>query len=98
MDACVTAPSAENEEKNDSETWTSDCTYFDLLHSKVKKCEVTANWDDRLWPVTAHGSAQTTIEFHNHQFIQHHVNLVCWWLLQCAVIPHLPNIRKILYA
>lgn len=40
--------------------------YLNLLYSQIQEGQFIPHLNDRLWPFTSHGSAETTIEFNHH--------------------------------
>jgi hypothetical protein len=46
------------------------CVYFNLTNSQVEKSVSFSDFDDGLWPDTAHAGAETAVEFEDDELVE----------------------------
>lgn len=63
--------------------------HLDLLHGEVEEGEFGADRDDGLGAVAAHGRPEAAVELHDHQLVEHGVELLRRRLLERAVVADL---------
>ena len=68
--------------------------YLDLLHSEVEEGEFVSDRDERLGPGTSHARTQTSVQFDDHQLVQHVFDgRLVLHVFQVVVVLHLQAIQ-----